>query len=121
MIGNQPIPFCDLTLFWENSVNSYDAGLLRHLEESWLVEGLDTKTSVVVNSEEQIEATAKGLYRILGMEGDFIPQSDTFFSDKAGYCASKAPNGLAQTTNQRFKPMVLNWSRLPNQPFKPLV
>lgn len=72
-------------------MNSYDAGLLRHLEESWLVEDLDTETSVVVKSEEQMEATAKELYSILGMEGDFIPQSgldDTCFSDKAGYCAS---------------------------------
>ena len=37
----------------------------------------------------------------------------------------KAPNGLAQTTNQRFKPwfipLVLNRFRLPNQPFKPLI
>ena len=33
----------------------------------------------------------------------------------------KTPTGLAQTTNQRFKPMVLNLFRLPNQPFEPLV
>lgn len=59
MIGNQPVPFCDLTHFWENSVNSYDTGLLRHLEESWLVEDLDTETNVVVKSEEQMEAIAK--------------------------------------------------------------
>lgn len=65
MIGNQPIPFCDLTHSRENSVNSYDAGLLRHLEESWLVEDLDTETTVVVKSEEQMEATAKELYTIL--------------------------------------------------------
>ena len=70
---------------------SSDAGLLRHSEESWLVEDLDKETCVVVKSEEQMEATAKELYTVLGMEGDFIPQSeldDTCFFDKAGYCAS---------------------------------
>lgn len=30
--------------------------------------------NILVKSEEQMEATAKELYSILGMEGDFIPQ-----------------------------------------------
>ena len=94
IIDNQPIPFSDLTDFWENSVSSYNAGLLRYSEESSLMKDLDTETYVVfvvVKSEEQMEATAIEFYIVLKMKGDFIPQSelnDTCFSDKAGCCAS---------------------------------
>ena len=74
MMGDQPLPFSDLTEFWEKSHDLND--LLRHPDQSWLVERLDLTTSVMGKSEEQMEVTAKELYSILGMKCEFIPQSE---------------------------------------------
>lgn len=74
MMGSWPVHFSDLVDFWEDY--SIEDDLLTRPEESWLVEGRDVATSVVVKSEAQMEATAKDLYSILGIEHDFIPQGE---------------------------------------------
>ena len=74
MMSDQPVPFTDLTDFWESSSSEDD--LLRRPEESWLMKSLEMTTAVVENSEEQMEATAKELYSILGIEREFIPQNE---------------------------------------------
>lgn len=74
MMGDRPVPFRDLTEFWEESHDLDD--LLRRPDQSWLVERLDLTISVMNKSEEQMEVTAKELYSILGMKRDFIPQSE---------------------------------------------
>ena len=74
MMGDQPVPFSDLTDFWEKSHDLND--LLRRPDQSWLVERLVWTTSGMDKTEEQMEATAKELYSILGMKCEFIPQSE---------------------------------------------
>ena len=74
MMSDRPVPFSDMDDFWEKEI--VDPELLYFPEESWLVEDLDTVASVVVRPQEQLEVTAQKLYTILGVEGDFIPQSE---------------------------------------------
>ena len=59
--------------FWE--ICDYAGQLLKSPGQKWVVEGVDMTGTVVAKSEQQMEATAKELYSILGMEGDFVPQS----------------------------------------------
>ena len=72
MMSDWPVPFSDMNDFWEKE--PFGPELLGCPEESWLVEDLDAVASVVVRPQEQLELTAKKLYSILGVEGDFIPQ-----------------------------------------------
>ncbi len=71
MMSDQPIPpFNSHEDFWEES---RDDDLLTHPDKAWFVDGLDTTTTVVDKSEEQMEATAKELYSVLRIERDFVP------------------------------------------------
>ena len=74
MVGDQVLPFSDLTDFWEKSHDLND--VLRRPDQSWLVERLVLTTSGMDEPEEQMKATAKGPYSILGMKCDFSPQSE---------------------------------------------
>ena len=74
MMSDQPVPFSDMNDFWEKE--PVDPELMDCPEESWLVEDLDSVPSVVIRPQEQLEVTAQKLYTILGVEGDFIPQSE---------------------------------------------
>lgn len=74
MMSDRPVPFRDMDDFWEKEL--FDPEILDCPEESWLVKDLDTVPRVVVRPQEQLETTAKELYSILGVEGDFIPQSE---------------------------------------------
>ena len=74
MMSDRPVPFRSMDDFWEK-----DNGCGWYLdcpEESWLVRDLDTVARVVDKPQEQLEVTAKKLYSILRIEGDFIPQTE---------------------------------------------
>ena len=73
MMSDRPVPCSSMKDLWKNDVG--DTDLLDCPEKSWLVENLDSVASVVAKPQEQLELTAKELYSILGIEGDFIPQS----------------------------------------------
>lgn len=69
-MSDRPIHFSDLNDFWEKE--SVGPKLLDCPEESWLVKGLGRVARVEVRPQEQLKVTAKELYSILGVEGDFI-------------------------------------------------
>ena len=75
MMSDRPVPFSNLDDFWVNE--SRRLRMLDCSEESWLVKDRDTMARVAVRPQEQLEVTAKELYSFLGVEGDFIPQSET--------------------------------------------
>lgn len=74
MMNDRPVPFSDWNDFWEKE--SVGPKLLDCPEESWLVKGLDAVARAAVRPQEQLEVTAKELYSILGVEGDFVAQSE---------------------------------------------
>ena len=74
MMSDRPVPFSSMNALGKNDVG--DTDLLDCPEKSWLVENLDSVASVVAKPQEQLELTAQKLYSILGVEGDFIPQSE---------------------------------------------
>ena len=87
MMSDRPIPFSSVDDFREKKPDVLE--LLDCPEESSLVDGLDPVAGVVVRPQEQLEGTARELYSILGIEGDFIPQSELELSvlplSKAGW------------------------------------
>ena len=74
MMSDWLVPFSDMDDFWEKEPD--DPELLDCPEESWLVKDLDMVASVAVRPQEQLEITAKELYSTLGVEGNFIPESE---------------------------------------------
>ena len=71
--------------FWQSCDHADNS--LKDPTEGWVVLGLDMTGTVVVKSEQQMEATAKDLYSILGMEREFIPQNkldEMLFFDEMG-------------------------------------
>ena len=72
MMSDQPMEFRNLMDFDQEN----DHYWIGENPENGLVEYLDTTTGVVVKSEEQMEATARELYSILGMGQEFVAQAD---------------------------------------------
>ena len=72
MMSDRPVPF-KTSAGIGDTMNSVD-DLLEQPEVTAL-RCPDMTGIILVRSEEQMEATAKELYSILGMEGDFIPQN----------------------------------------------
>ena len=70
MMGGRPQPFRNMDEFWKGST-CFDSELLRNPVECWFVKGLDITSSAEVQSEDQVDATAKALYSIVGMKGDY--------------------------------------------------
>lgn len=71
MMSDRPLPFrCTREEFSENVTRFH------HLLQPPGFGGDATTGNAVVRSDEQMEATAKKLYSILGVEGDFIPRSE---------------------------------------------
>ena len=72
MMSDRPVPFKTSAEIGD-TMNFVEDDLLEHPE--WTALGCPGMTgNILVKSEEQMEATAKELYSILGMKGDFIPQ-----------------------------------------------
>lgn len=72
MMSDRPVP-SKTSAEIGDTMNFVEDDLLEHPEVTAL--GCpDMTVNILVKSEEQMEATAKKLYSILGMEGDFIPQ-----------------------------------------------
>ena len=74
MMSDRPVPFSDYRDFWRKFISTGEDDLLRQPDKSWLVKNLDMTNAVVEKSKKQMEATAKELYSILGIEREFIPQ-----------------------------------------------
>lgn len=74
MMSDRPQLFRSIKGFWKDST-SFDYDLLKNPDKCWFVEGLDIMARAEVQSEEQMDATAKELYSILGMERKWQPQS----------------------------------------------
>lgn len=72
MMSDRPIPFSDA---FQIRKASRSFNIFQGLDGCWLVDHLGKATTLPVKSEEQMEATAKELYSILGMGRDFIPQN----------------------------------------------
>ena len=72
MMSDRLVPFNNANEFWRasSSLNLHNVP-----DFCWLVRYFFMPTTLPVRSEEEIEAIAKELYRILGMEHKFVPQS----------------------------------------------
>lgn len=67
MMSDRPVPFQTWQEF-EVEVAAFDGPETRRSS--------DMTERHIVESEKQMETTARGLYSILGIEGEFIPQSE---------------------------------------------
>ena len=72
-MSDRPVPFRNAKAFWRAS-NPFDIQFFPR--SCWLVHYFGKPTTLPVRSEEEIEAAAKELYKILGMEHGFVPQNE---------------------------------------------
>lgn len=73
MMSDRPVPFSGFDAFWEDDPTGSD--FLVYPGRSRPVNDLGAVVRVADKPQEQLEATAKKLYSILGIKADFIPQS----------------------------------------------